>query len=95
MQPFTEKVIELIRAIPEGTVATYGGIAAMAGSRRAARQVVRVLHIYSRKEGLPWQRVVNKEGKIALSKVQGYDRQRQLLEQEGIQEVGSGNWTTS
>ncbi len=81
---FTEEVIACIREIPEGKVATYGGIAALAGSPRAARQVVRILHIYGAKEDLPWHRVVNKQGFIALKPMQGYEQQRELLEDEKI-----------
>lgn len=84
VSPFTQKVIDIIRAIPEGKVATYGGIAAMAGNHRAARQVVRVLHTLSKAESLPWHRVINREGRISLSDMQGYDRQKRLLEAEGI-----------
>lgn len=84
VSPFTQRVIDLIAAIPKGNVATYGGIAAMAGSPRGARQVVRVLHTCSRKEGLPWHRVVNREGKISLSEIQGYERQKTLLEKEDV-----------
>lgn len=83
--PFTLRAIELIRSIPEGKVATYGQIAAMAGSPRAARQVVRVLHSSSRKEGLPWHRVVNREGKISLPEHRGHNRQRALLKSESIE----------
>lgn len=82
---FTERVIEVIRAIPEGKVCSYGKVAALAGNTRAARQVVRILHTYSQKEGLPWQRVVNREGRISLKKGQGYERQRELLEREGVE----------
>lgn len=88
--PFTAKVIELIRAIPEGKVSTYGGIAALAGSPRGARQVVRILHTCTRKENLPWQRVVNREGKIALKPFQGFEEQQMLLSMEGI-ELGLSN----
>ena len=84
-QAFTTRVIELVRAIPEGRVATYGGIAAAAGSPRAARQVVRVLHTCSRSENLPWHRVVNREGRIALKPFAGYEEQKMLLETEGIE----------
>lgn len=84
VSPFTQRVIDCIAAIPRGRVATYGGIAAMAGSPRAARQVVRVLHTSSRKEGLPWHRVINREGRISLPDMQGGDRQRTLLEAEGV-----------
>lgn len=82
---FTARVIETIRGIPVGRVATYGQIAALAGNRRAARQVVRILHTQSRKESLPWHRVVNREGRIALGAEQGGAEQRQLLAGEGIE----------
>ncbi len=59
-------------------------IAALAGNQRAARQVARILHSCSEKEGLPWHRVVNREGRISLKPFQGYELQKQLLEQEGI-----------
>lgn len=81
---FTDRVIAAIRAIPSGTVATYGQIASLAGNRRAARQVVRVLHACSQKERLPWHRVVNREGRITLPHPDDAVRQRHLLEQEGI-----------
>ncbi|MEJ2310059.1 MAG: methylated-DNA--[protein]-cysteine S-methyltransferase [Gammaproteobacteria bacterium] len=83
-QAFTTRVIELIRSIPEGHVATYGSIAAAAGSPRAARQVARILHSCARKEQLPWHRVVNREGRIALPALAGYEQQKLLLEAEGV-----------
>lgn len=39
---FTMDVIDAISAIPHGRVATYGGLAALVGSPRAARQGVQV-----------------------------------------------------
>jgi methylated-DNA-protein-cysteine methyltransferase-like protein len=83
-QPFTDRVVEAIRSIPPGRVATYGQIAAMAGNRRAARQVARVLHACSHTRGLPWHRVVNREGRIALPASRGYEDQRRLLQSEGV-----------
>jgi methylated-DNA-protein-cysteine methyltransferase-like protein len=82
--PFTQKIIETIRAVPEGRVTTYGRVAALAGNRRGARQVARVLHTSSRTENLPWHRVVNREGRISLDKFQGYHDQKQLLLDEGV-----------
>lgn len=87
MQPFTVKVIEIIRNIPEGRVMTYGQIARLAGSPRAARQVVRILHSMSRKERLPWHRVVNIKGQIALQDEESCNEQRLNLQIEGI-EIG-------
>ena len=40
---FSQKIIDTIKKIPKGKVATYGQIAAMAGNPQAARQVVRIL----------------------------------------------------
>lgn len=84
MQPFTEKVIEVIREIPEGKVMTYGQIARVAGSPRAARQVVRVLHSMSKKYRLPWHRVINSKGQISLQEDASFQEQKLSLESEGI-----------
>lgn len=89
MQPFTLRVLEIIKGIPEGYVMTYGQIAAEAGSPRGARQVVRILHSLSSARGLPWHRVVNAKGEIALPEGEGRYMQQLLLEQEGV-EVGQG-----
>ncbi|MDR0270448.1 MGMT family protein [Paenibacillus sp.] len=87
MQPFTKAVIEQIKSIPAGKVMTYGGIAAAAGSPRAARQVVRILHSMSSKYQLPWHRVVNAKGEIALLDDESRFLQQSLLEDEGV-EIG-------
>lgn len=87
MQPFTKRVVTIIQNIPVGRVMTYGQIARVAGSPRAARQVVRVLHSMSRKHELPWHRVVNSKGQIALQDDASYQEQLLSLESEGI-EVG-------
>ena len=84
MTPFTEKVIAIIRDIPEGKVMTYGQIAAQAGSARAARQVVRILHAMSQKHKLPWHRVVNAQGKIAIQDEEARFKQMLYLSSEGV-----------
>lgn len=90
LAPFSQVVVRLIRAIPEGSVTTYGDIATAAGSPRAARQVVRLLHTLSSKYGLPWHRVINKAGKIALSDTQAFELQKQKLIEEGIEVTEAG-----
>jgi methylated-DNA-protein-cysteine methyltransferase-like protein len=82
--PFTETVVRLVRRIPRGKVATYGQIAVLAGNAYASRQVARLLHSLSDKERLPWQRVINSRGTISLRAEAG-ERQRALLEREGVQ----------
>lgn len=81
MENFTEKVINVIRSIPEGRVATYGQIAKLAGNSRGARQVSRVLYSMSAKHQLPWHRVINAKGEIVVS---DGDKQKELLEKEGV-----------
>jgi methylated-DNA-protein-cysteine methyltransferase related protein len=80
----TNEIIKLIQSIPQGKVATYGQIARLAGYINGARQVVRILHTCSEKYKLPWHRVVNAKGEIALSIYNGADEQKDLLEAEGI-----------
>ena len=81
---FTAEVIRQIKSIPAGYVSTYGMIAAMAGNPRAARQVARVLHSSSARDALPWYRVINAGGNISLPRGGGYERQKALLQREGI-----------
>ncbi|MEK3796275.1 MGMT family protein [Paenibacillus sp. FSL R7-0204] len=84
MTPFTRKVILIIQSIPEGSVMTYGGIARAAGSPRAARQVVRILHSMSRKYKLPWHRVINAKGMISLTEDESASLQQLYLTGEGV-----------
>ena len=90
MNEFTERVLFIIKAIPEGMVMTYGQIAALAGNRRGARQVGRVLHSMSAKHDLPWYRVVNAQGKISIGDDLAKWSQRNLLEKEGVIVSGEG-----
>lgn len=90
VRSFTEEALCLIAAIPPGKVATYGGIAAMAGDPRGARQVVRILSSMSKAKGLPWHRVLRKDGSIALPEGGGLELQRALLEAEGVPVDASG-----
>ncbi|MGV2621119.1 UNVERIFIED_CONTAM: MGMT family protein [Halobacillus marinus] len=84
MKPFTEKVLAIIQKIPEGSVSTYGQVARLAGNRRAARQVSRILHAMSDKYNLPWHRVVNRNGEIVLSGEERAHLQQLKLEAEGM-----------
>lgn len=81
---FTSEVISLIKSIPRGKVATYGQIAHLTGLYPSVRRVVWILHSSSEKEGLPWHRVVNHKGTISLKPGKGYEKQKAMLEREGI-----------
>ncbi|MGB3261460.1 MGMT family protein [Paenisporosarcina sp.] len=90
MQPFTAEVVRILKEIPEGYVVTYGQVARMAGSPRAARQVVRILHTMSEKHGLPWHRVVNARGEIAVPDEDSKELQRMLLQGEDVEFLSDG-----
>jgi methylated-DNA-protein-cysteine methyltransferase related protein len=67
----TQRIVDRVRAIPEGYVRTYGDI-----DPRAPRLVGRVL---STTHDLPWHRVVRADGTIPRGQAQ-----RKLLLAEGV-----------
>jgi methylated-DNA-protein-cysteine methyltransferase-like protein len=73
-----EKIRTVVAAIPAGTVATYGDVAALAGAP-SARLVGRVLS----EDGhdLPWQRVLRADGTTAPHLTR---EQLALLRTEGV-----------
>lgn len=82
---FTKKVIQLIRAIPKGKVATYGQIAKLAGKPHGARGVAWILHSCSKSHRLPWHRVIGFKGTISFPKrSSNYLEQKKKLIAEGI-----------
>lgn len=85
MKAFTERAIEIIKNIPTGKVMTYGQIAALAGSPRGARQVVRILHSMSSKYKLPWYRVINSKGEISIKDDELSTLQMLFLQGEGVE----------
>lgn len=84
MNPFTKQVIHIIKDIPAGYVMTYGQIAKLAGSARGARQVVRILHSMSKTYQLPWHRVINSKGEIAIKDDESRFMQMAYLKEEGV-----------
>ena len=62
---FRPRVLALVARIPRGSVATYGQIAALAGYPRRARHVGQVLAGLPPGHDLPWQRVINAQGRIS------------------------------
>jgi methylated-DNA-protein-cysteine methyltransferase-like protein len=89
-QAYNQQVWEIARRIPRGKVATYGQIAKMipppngveieAYAAFAPRWVGGAMAACP--DDVPWQRVINSQGKI--SERAGAEKQRQLLEAEGI-----------
>ena len=80
---FAAAVLRCVRMIPQGQVATYGQIAALAGRPRAARAVGGVMRACP--PGVPWHRVINHLGGISKrANGDGMLTQRVLLLGEGI-----------
>jgi len=74
----------MVRQIPPGKVATYGQIAALVG-HCTARMVGYAMATLPEKSDLPWQRVINAQGRISpRAKSSSTDFQRTLLAAEGI-----------
>ena len=90
---FVEVVSEILRRVPEGSVVTYGQIAALAGRPRGARQVGYVLSGLPESTDLPWHRVINARGEVSDRGSgdgirEGF--QRHLLEEEGVEFSANG-----
>lgn len=80
---FAAHVTHLVSNIPQGRVMTYGQIAALCGNVRAARIVGGIAHFGD--PGVPWHRVVNKQGGLANGYPGGKYGQKEALEAEGVE----------
>lgn len=63
---FREQVYLLVSDVPAGRVTTYGDVAAALGAPRAARQVGWALAALPEGRDIPWQRVINAQGRISF-----------------------------
>ena len=89
-QAYYEQVWNLVRQIPPGKVASYGQIALMIpppvgvdfDSYKAFSPRWVGGAMAACPDDVPWQRVINSQGKI--SERPGAERQRTLLEEEGV-----------
>jgi len=88
---FYEQVYAVVRQIPRGKVTSYGRIAQMLGRPRAARAVGYALNALKDKKNkpnyadIPWQRVVNSQGRISIvNREHGANQQANILRAEGV-----------
>ena len=79
---FDARVASVVRRIPRGRVASYGLVAALAGSPLAARMVSGVLR---RVDGLPWWRVLGKDGSLRIMQPDLRREQWERLVAEGVE----------
>lgn len=87
---FNLKVWEIVKRIPFGRVMTYGQIAALIPG--PSNMSVRGYRAFGPRwvggamavcpPGVPWQRVVNSQGRLSMR--DRSEKQRQLLEREGV-----------
>ena len=90
---YYSQVWEMVRKIPRGRVATYGQIAEILSVPKGVEfQTYKAFGprwiggaMAACPDDVPWQRVINAQGKI--SQRPGAGRQRELLEDEGIEFV--------
>ena len=87
-----QRIYDVVKQIPLGTVLTYGQVAELAGLDGKARLVGYALFRVEIETDIPWQRVVNAKGEVSYSiaRCGGDYLQKTLLEQEGI-EFNQGN----
>jgi O-6-methylguanine DNA methyltransferase len=82
---FTQRIYQLTRQIPRGFVATYGQLAALAGSPRAARAVGMAMKTNPDAPHTPCHRVVAADGSLTgYSAGRGLVTKKALLSQEGV-----------
>lgn len=86
MQNYVREFYGIIQLIPKGKVATYGQIAKLAGLPKHARHVGFALKNMADDSVVPWHRVINSQGKISLSKEDGFGENIQAikLQSEGV-----------
>jgi methylated-DNA-protein-cysteine methyltransferase-like protein len=88
---FFPQVWEVVRRVPVGQVTTYGWVAALVPCPAGVAETTFLAFgprwvgtaMAACPEGVPWQRVVNSEGRI--SPRSGAENQRLLLQSEGVQ----------
>lgn len=83
-EPIYERIYLVVDEIPAGRVATYGQVAAIVGNC-TARMVGYAMAALPDGSAVPWQRVINAQGKISPRGDQGSSIvQRLRLEEEGV-----------
>ncbi|MBA2378423.1 MAG: MGMT family protein [Blastocatellia bacterium] len=81
---YQKRVFDLVARIPAGRVMTYGQIASILGEGYTPRTVGYVMHAADT-DNVPWQRVINAQGKCSTGKMTiPVNLQQSMLEQEGV-----------
>ncbi len=84
LSPVYRRILQIVRQIPPGQVATYGQIAWIEGTC-TPRMVGYALAGLPEESDVPWQRVINSQGKISpRADGHGSMEQRRRLLAEGV-----------
>ena len=83
---FTDKVKEVVKDIPRGTVLTYKEVAAKAGNSKASRAVANIM-AKNYDLAIPCHRVIRSNGTLGGYNRGGTDKKRAILESEGVTEI--------
>jgi len=81
-------IYDVVRRIPQGKVASYGQVAALAGNPKWSRVVGYALHNNPDPDGIPCYRVVNRKGRVSPAFAFGGENiQIALLKADGVEFV--------
>jgi methylated-DNA-protein-cysteine methyltransferase-like protein len=82
-QALFARVYEVAKQVPRGQVTTYGDVASIVGAGCDARLVGYAMA--NCPDDVPWQRVINAQGKISLRGNDGATKQRMRLKAEWVE----------
>ena len=93
IEQFQARVWEFVRRVPPGKVVTYGRVASEIGSPEGVDSETYLTYgarwvgntMAASPPDVPWQRVINAQGKISIRAGGLHLRQKALLEAEGIE----------
>jgi len=83
MNPFTQKVLEVVKKIPEGEVLTYAKVAGLAGNKKASRAVGNILAKNTDRD-IPCHRVIRTDGSIGMYNGLRGKSKLEILKREGV-----------
>ena len=85
VRPLYERIYAVVRQVPYGRVTTYGHVARVVGGC-SAQMVGFAMAALRPDTDVPWQRVINAQGKVSPRGAgPGALLQRELLEEEGVE----------
>jgi methylated-DNA-[protein]-cysteine S-methyltransferase len=85
MKTFTQKVLDIVRSIPKGSVLSYKQVAEKAGSPKAFRAVGSLMKKNYDTE-IPCHRVISSSGRVGDYNRGGEEVKKKILRDEGYEQ---------